>query len=134
MARTRRPTAKKRPSKPTWRNMKAGRRSARTSSAAAHRARDAALLSAAVAQAIRGGLTKPTALPPQAIEQMAGLVAAFVAGVKKGFACAVSQSAIDGINDTLDNHSDILSDQDKADLKKLGDETWAGMVSLGCGG
>ena len=103
----------------------------RASDAAAIRHAHTAVMSAAVAKAMHGGMSKPIHLPPQAIEQMAGLVAAFVAGVKKGFACAAGQAALDAINNALDNGS-ALSDSDKADLRKLGDETWAGMVSLGC--
>ena len=134
MASTRRPTVKRRSSKPAWRKAKAARRSGKNSSAAALRDCNAALAAVAVANAMRGGTTKPIELPPQAVAQMAGLVAAFVAGVKKGFACAASQDALDKINDTLDNYGSVLSKQDKADLKQQGDETWAGMVALGCMG
>jgi len=132
MASTRRSAPKKRSSRPAWRKARAGKRSARVSDAAAIRHAHSALASAAVAKAMHGGMTKPIQLPPQAVAQMAGLVAAFVAGVKKGFACAASQAALDSINDTLDNYGSVLSDGDKADLKKAGDETWAGMVELGC--
>jgi hypothetical protein len=132
MASTRRPTAKKRPSKPTWRKVKAVNRSAKVSSAVALRHFQSALASAAVARTVHGGATKPFELPPQAVAQMAGLVAAFVAGVKKGYACAAGQAALDAINDALDKGAGILSDGEKADLKKLGDEAWGNMVALGC--
>jgi hypothetical protein len=131
MARNRRSTGTKRHPR-TRRKVKAPKRFPKVPSAAGLRRMRSALASAELAGAMLDAASEPIDVPPKTLAQMADYIGAFLSGVAKGVACEKSRQALEQIEDTLDTYGSQLSAEDTEKLKKLGDQTWNGMASLGC--
>jgi len=69
---------------------------------------------------------------PQTVARMEALIAAFQAGIQKGFACAKSEEALEAIDNHLKKYGSQLSADDYKKFNDLGQKTWEGMVELGC--